>query len=51
MGKIIATEGIEWATIFTEDIALGLLTEHGSNAWCEKLWIDDYIAQKGKLLL
>jgi hypothetical protein len=42
MGELIATKGIEWANSFTAGRAMHLLEHCGSNAWCERLWINDY---------
>lgn len=50
IGDSVAAKGLEWATIFSEDFALGLLTKYGADAWCEKLWIQDYLARKQKSL-
>ena len=45
MGAVVATKGVDWANTFTVERALELLENSGSNAWCERLWIDDYRAR------
>ncbi len=45
MGALVATKGVEWGDCFTFERAVDLLEQHGSDAWCEKLWIEDYRAR------
>lgn len=42
MGEAISTHGIKWSEQFTEQEALRLLSTSSSDAFIEKLWVDDY---------
>ena len=47
MGELVATKGVGWGDSFTVEKAMQLLEHSDSDAWCERLWLDDY---KGRIL-
>jgi hypothetical protein len=49
MGALVATKGVEWADGFTPDRARQWLEGHGSDAWCERLWLEDYKGRTSRL--
>ena len=49
MGALVAIKGVEWGESFTIDRASQLLEDHGSDAWCERLWIEDYRTRTSRL--
>jgi hypothetical protein len=49
LGELIATKGVEWGESFTVEKAIELLKRPGSNAWCERLWLDDYNGRTGRV--
>jgi hypothetical protein len=40
--QLILGEFVPWAASLTPERACAEIQRYGSNAWCEKLWIEDY---------
>ena len=51
MGTLIATKGVEWADSLTIEKATRLLERSDGDAWCERLWLEDYRNRANRNLL
>jgi len=45
--RFVRCDFTPWAVELSTDRAAEQLKRYGENAWCERLWLDDYRRQRG----
>ena len=44
LAEVIADHVLPWATSLSPRLAKSEIDTHGEDAWCERMWIDDYVS-------